>query len=156
MELINPRDRAGHDSIASEAPAGHSAPMPMPSAARKKNRNVKFGEKPAMKLQAEYQGMEIINGAFRPTRSDIQPEAVAPTRRIHSVTVNTAATAVSGTPNSCEIGTMMSRKMVKSNASSVQPSHAAHQAIHCSLVGSFHHGIGRPVPAAVDIKSCAP
>ena len=78
--------------------------MPMPSTARKKKRKVKLGEKPAMKLQTEYQRMEIINGFFRPTRSENQPEAVAPTRRIHSVTVNTAATAVSGTPNSCEIG----------------------------------------------------
>ncbi len=36
---------------------------------------------------------------------------------------------------------MISRKIVKSNASSVQPSHAADQASHCSLVGSFHHGM---------------
>ena len=35
------------------------------------------------------------------------------------------ATAVSGTPNSWEIGSMISRKIVKSNASSVQPSQAA-------------------------------
>ena len=35
---------------------------------------------------------------------------------------------------------MISRKIEKSNASSVQPSHAATQACHCSLVGSFHHG----------------
>jgi len=35
---------------------------------------------------------------------------------------------------------------VKSNASSVQPNHAAHQASHWSFVGSFHHGI---VPAVV-------
>ena len=104
--------------------------MPMPSSARKKNRNAKFGEKPAMKLQIEYHRMEIISGIFRPTRSASQPDAVAPTRRSHSVMVKTAVTAVSGTPNSCEIGTMISRKMVKSNASSVQPSHAAHQAIH--------------------------
>src|SRR5215467_3074439 len=41
---------------------------------------------------------------------------------------------------------MMSRNMVKSNASSVQPNHAAHQASHWSFVGSFHHGI---VPAVV-------
>ena len=47
-------------------------------------------------------------------------------------------TAVSGTPNSCEIGSMINRKIVKSKESRVQPSHAAHQAVHCSLVGSFH------------------
>jgi hypothetical protein len=35
---------------------------------------------------------------------------------------------------------MIRRNMVKSNASSVHPSHAATQASHCSLVGSFHHG----------------
>src|SRR6185437_14512921 len=72
MELIRPRERAGHDSIASEAPAGHSAPMPMPSMARKKNRNAKVGEKPAMKLQTEYQKIEIISGILRPTRSASQ------------------------------------------------------------------------------------
>src|ERR1044071_7949532 len=117
---MKPRERAGHDSIASDAPAGHSAPMPMPSSARKKNRKAKLGEKPAMKLQTEYQQIEIISGARRPMRSAIQPAAVAPARRSHNVTANTAVTAVSGTPNSCEIGSMISRKMVKSNASSVQ------------------------------------
>src|SRR5215472_10192586 len=137
---MKPRERAGQDSMASAAPAGHSAPMPMPRRARKKNKNAKLGENPAMKLHTEYQRMEIISGAFRPMRSAIQPAAVAPTRRSHSVMVNTAVTAVSGTSNSLAIGTMISRKIVKSNASSVQPSHAAHQAIHWSLVGSFHHG----------------
>src|SRR5262249_52402115 len=34
-----------------------------------------------------------------------------------------------------------SRKTVKSKASRVQPNHAAHQAYHWSLVGSFHHGM---------------
>src|SRR5215471_15281653 len=139
--LINPRERTGHCSIASAAPAGHSAPMPMPSRVRNTNRNTKVGENPAMKLQIEYQRIEIISGSLRPTRSASQPDAVAPTSRNHSVMVNTAVTAVSGTLNSLAIGTMISRKMVKSNASSVQPSHAAHQAIHWSLVGSFHHGI---------------
>src|SRR5215467_8712367 len=138
---MNPRERTGHDSIASDAPAGHSAPMPMPSSARKKNRKAKLGENPAMKLHIEYHRMEIISGVLRPTRSASQPDAVAPTRRSQSVTVNTAATSVSGTLNSLAIGTMISRKMVKSNASSVQPNQAAHQAIHWSLVGSFHHGI---------------
>jgi hypothetical protein len=38
---------------------------------------------------------------------------------------------------------MISRNMVKSKASSVQPSQAAHHAIHWSLVGSLHHGMGR-------------
>ena len=122
---MKPRERAGQDSMASAAPAGHSAPMPMPSSARKKNRKVKVGEKPAMKLQIEYHRMEIISGALRPMRSAIQPAAVAPTRRSHRVSVKTTATAVSGTPNSWAIGSMISRKMVKSNASSVQPSQAA-------------------------------
>src|SRR5690349_15214315 len=35
---------------------------------------------------------------------------------------------------------MIRRNMVKSKASSVHPSHAATQASHWSLVGSFHHG----------------
>src|SRR5712692_542659 len=138
--LMKPRERAGHDSMARAAPAGHSAPIPMPSSARKKNRNAKLGENPAMKLQSEYQRMEIISGAFRPIRSAIQPAAVAPTRRIHKVMVNTAVTAVRGTSNSLAMGTMISRKMVKSKASRVQPSQAATQAFHCSLVGSFHQG----------------
>ena len=127
---MKPRERVGQDSIASAAPAGHSAPMPMPSSARKKNRNAKVGEKPAMKLQIEYHRIEIISGVLRPTRSASQPDAVAPTSRSHSVSVKTAVTSVSGTLNSLAIGTMISRKMVKSKASSVQPSHAAHQAIH--------------------------
>src|SRR5215472_4366509 len=108
--------------------------MPMPSIARKKNRNVKFGENPAMKLQMEYHRIEIISGAFRPTRSASQPEAVAPSSLSHKVMANTAVTAVSGTPNSCEIGSMINRKIVKSKESSVQPSHAAHQAVHWSFV----------------------
>src|SRR6476619_3552465 len=122
---MKPRDRAGQDSIASAAPAGHSAPIPMPSSARTTNRNVKLGEKPARRLQIEYHRMEIISGARRPIRSDNQPEAVAPPRRIISVTVKIAVTSMSGTPNSCAIGVMISKKTVKSNASSVQPSQAA-------------------------------
>src|SRR5215470_13901692 len=138
--LMKPRERVGQDSMASAAPAGHSAPMPMPRSARKNNRNVNVGEKPAMKLHIEYHRIEIINGARRPIRSAIQPAAVAPTRRSHSVRVNTMATAVRGTSNSLAMGVMISRKMVKSNASSVQPSHAATHAYHWSFVGSFHHG----------------
>src|SRR5215469_13488071 len=148
---MKPRERAGQDSMARAAPAGHSAPIPMPSSARKKNKNAKLGEKPAMKLQSEYQKMEIISGVFRPTRSAIQPAAVAPTRRIHNVMVNTAVTAVRETSNSLAIGTMISRKIVKSNASSVQPSQAAIQAFHCSLLGSFHHGISEDELSMADI-----
>src|SRR5258708_34758341 len=86
--LMKPRERVGQDSIASDAPAGHSAPIPMPRRARKKNRNAKLGEKPAMKLQIEYHRMEIISGILRPTRSAIQPDAAAPTRRSQSGMVN--------------------------------------------------------------------
>src|SRR5215469_1497350 len=46
---------------------------------------------------------------------------------------------------------MMSRNMVKSNASSVQPNHAAHQASHWSFVGSFHHGISEEELSMVDM-----
>ena len=94
---MKPRERMGQVSIAKAAPAGHSAPMPMPSSARNRNRNQKVGEKPAMKLQIEYQRIEIISGVLRPIRSASQPEAVAPTRRSQSVTVKTAVTATSGT-----------------------------------------------------------
>ena len=76
--LMKPRERAGQDSMASDAPAGHSAPMPMPSSARNRNRNQKVGEKPAMKLQIEYHRIEIISGVLRPIRSASQPDAVAP------------------------------------------------------------------------------
>src|SRR5689334_24095946 len=138
---INPRERKGQDSIDKAAPAGHSAPMPMPSSARNKNKNQNVGENPAIKLHAEYHAMEIISGVLRPIRSHNQPEAVAPTSRIHNVMVKTAVTAVSGTWNSCDIGTMISRKIVKSNASNVQPSQEATNANHCSFVGSLHHGI---------------
>jgi hypothetical protein len=44
---------------------------------------------------------------------------------------------------------MINKKIVESNASRVQPSHAAHQAIHWSFVGSLHHGICLVVSAAV-------
>ena len=62
--------------------------------------------------------------------------------------MKTAVTAVSGTLNSCEIGNMISRKIVKSKASSVQPSQAADHASHWSLVGSFHHGMGFMISTA--------
>src|SRR5262249_53597549 len=91
-------------------------------------------------LQTEYQPIEIISGVLRPIRSASQPEAVAPTSRIHRVRVKTAVTAVSGTWKVCEIGSMISRKIVKSKESRVHPSQSATQASHCSLVGSFHHG----------------
>src|SRR5262249_55695238 len=130
MPLMKPRERAGQVSMASAAPAGHSAPMPMPSSVRKISRNRKVGEKPAMKLQIEYHRIEIINGVLRPIRSASQPDATAPTSRIHKVRVKTMVTSVSGTLNSLAMGTMIKRKIVKSNASSVHPSQAAHQAYH--------------------------
>jgi hypothetical protein len=51
--------------------------------------------------------------------------------------VSTERTAVTETPNSLAIGNMISKKMVKSKSSSIQPSHATYR----SFVGSFHHGI---------------
>src|ERR1700738_1913081 len=141
IPLMSPRERIGHCSIAKAAPAGHSAPIKKPSRPRTRNRNQKVGENRAMKLHSKYRRTEIISGSRPPSRSPSQPELTAPTRRIHRVTVNTAVTAVSGTPNSCEIGTMISRKIVKSKESKVQPSHAATPAYHWSLVGSFHQGM---------------
>src|SRR4029077_9477084 len=122
---IKPRERIGQLSIASAAPHGHSAPIPMPSNARKRNKNQKVGEKPAMKLQAEYQAIEIISGFLRPIRSASQPDAVAPSSRIHSVIVSTAATSGTGTLNSLAIGAIISKKAVKSKASRVHPAQAA-------------------------------
>src|SRR3954471_18844675 len=144
---MKPRDRAGQDSMASAAPAGHSAPMPMPNSARKRKRNQNAGEKPEMKLQIEYHRIEIISGVLRPIRSASHPEPTPPTSRSHKVTLSRNATSVSGTPNSCEIGTMINRNIVKSNASSVQPSQEAIQAYHWSFVGSFHQAIGTPAGA---------
>ena len=78
-----------------------------------------------MKLQAEYQRMEIISGALRPMRLAIQPEATAPRRRIHKVKVPTKATAVREASNPLAMETIRTRKTVKSKPSSVQPSQAA-------------------------------
>src|SRR6516162_11945805 len=153
---IRPRERAGHDSIASVAPAGHSAPMPIPSTARTTNRNVKLGENPAMKLHAENHRIEIISGSLRPARSASQPEATAPTRRSHSVIVSTDATAVTDTPNSSAIGTMINRKTVKSKASSIQPNAPANQASHWSFVGSFHHGTATWESATATVITATP
>src|ERR1700722_13525130 len=119
--------------------------MPMPSRVRNTNRNRKVGEKPAMKLQIEYHRIEIISGARRPIRSAIHPAATAPTKRIHIVNDPTSTTRVRSALNSLAIGTSRNRKTVKSNASSVQPSHAAMKAYHWSFVGSFHQG-----PASVE------
>ena len=44
---MNPRERIGHCSIASAAPTGHSAPMPMPISARNRNNSEKLGASPA-------------------------------------------------------------------------------------------------------------
>src|SRR5712672_3367950 len=127
---MKPRERWGQVSIASAAPAGHSAPMPIPNAPRNSSNNQKLGARPANRLQTENHAIEIINGFLRPIRSASQPDAVAPTSLIHNVNVKTTATSVSGTPKSFEIGTISSRKIVKSKESSVQPSHAATQASH--------------------------
>src|ERR1700730_15902783 len=139
--LMNPRERIGQLSIANAAPAGHSAPIPIPSKVRNTSRNMKVGENPAMKLQIEYQKIEIIGGSWRPPRSASHPDATAPTSRIHRVSVKTMATSVVGTWNSSAIGLVISRKTVKSKGSRVHPSQAAHQAYHWSLVGSFHQGM---------------
>src|ERR1700746_2402313 len=66
---MQPRERIGQLSIASAAPAGHSAPMPIPSKVRNTSRNMKVGENPAMKLQIEYQKMRILRGPFPPPRA---------------------------------------------------------------------------------------
>ena len=97
---MKPRERCGQVSIASAAPAGHSAPMPMPRRVRNISSNQKLGARPANRLQTENQAIEIISGFLRPIRSASQPEAVAPISRIHNVRVKTMATSVSGTPKS--------------------------------------------------------
>ena len=127
---MRPRERIGQDSMARAAPAGHSAPIPMPRMVRITSRNTKLGEKPAMKLQTEYHRMEIISGVLRPIRSAIQPDATAPKRRMNSVRLTTVETMVSDASNSLAMETTSTRNTVKSNASSVQPSQAAVYAYH--------------------------
>src|SRR5260370_19233452 len=122
---MKPRERAGQVSIERAAPAGHSAPMPMPSNARNRNSRKKVGARQAKKLQTEYQAIENIRGVLRPIRSGSQPLAVAPISRIHSVIVSTNATSGTGTSNSFAIGGMTNRNAVKSNASRVHPAQAA-------------------------------
>src|SRR5260370_33100487 len=95
---MKPRERAGQDSIASAAPAGHSAPIPMPSSARNTNSSQKLGERPAAKLAREYQSIEIISGFLRPMRSASQPDPTAPTSPGQSGPRETAVTATSRTP----------------------------------------------------------
>src|ERR1700738_2191994 len=146
---MKPRERIGHVSIARAAPAGHSAPMPMPSSARKRKSRKKLGARPARKLQTEYQAIEIISGVLRPMRSASHPLAVAPRSRIQRVIVSTAATSGTGTSNSLAIGAMINKNAVKSKASRVQPAQAARYAYHWSLVGSFHQTMGVAVAAAV-------
>jgi len=81
-------------------------------------------------LQTENQAIEIINGFLRPIRSASHPDAVAPISRIHKVSVKTIATAVSGTPKSLAIGTIIGSSAVKFNATSVLPSRVAHPMYH--------------------------
>src|ERR1700751_1900096 len=92
--LMKPRERCGQVSIASAAPAGHSAPMPMPKMVRNTSSHQKLGERPANRLHNENQAIEIIGVFWRPIRSASQPDAVAPTSRIHKVSVKTTATPV--------------------------------------------------------------
>src|SRR5215471_17758801 len=139
---MKPRERVGHVSIDKAAPTGHSAHIRMPKSARNTNSTQNVGARPAMKLHTEYQPIDIISSGLRPTRSASHPLPVAPTKRPHNVSVNTAVTSTSGTLKVLAIGAMISRKIVKSKASSVQPSHAATQAYHWSRVGSLHQGIG--------------
>src|ERR1700755_436344 len=73
--LIRPRERAGQDSMASAAPAGHSAPMPMPSSARNRKSSAKFGARPANRLQIEYHRIEIISGPLPPKATGDPPGA---------------------------------------------------------------------------------
>src|SRR3954470_17563608 len=125
MPLMKPRERAGHDSMARVTPEGHSAPMPKPSRMRNTTRNVMVGEKPAMKLQVEYQRIAIINGRVRPTRSPSQPAVVAPNRRMPRVRGAMKASAAGEMANSDATDLRMKKKIAKSNAPSVQPSRAA-------------------------------
>ncbi len=93
---MKPRERVGHVSIAKRG-AGRPFRTHADTEQRpEQEQEQKLGEKPAMKLQSEYQMIEIISGILRPTRSASQPEATAPTSRIHKVTVSTKATSVSG------------------------------------------------------------
>ena len=79
-------------------------------------------------------------GAF----SQFKPaDLVVPTTRMLAIgRLTEAGTCRNVAPEAgfLAIGTMINRNTVKSNEFSVQPSHAAIQACHWSLVGSFHQG----------------
>ena len=108
---MKPRERIGQVSIASAAPTGHSAPMPMPSSARKRNRKAKLGEKPAMKLQTEIPGDRDHQRRLAADPIGEPARAVAPTSRIHKrQREDDRVTSVSGTSNSFAIGTMMQQE----------------------------------------------
>jgi hypothetical protein len=81
---MKPRERWGQVSIASAAPAGHSAPMPIPNALRNRSNNQKLGARPASRLQPENQAIEYVigrasvldaafGGAHRLIRKPLQP-----------------------------------------------------------------------------------
>ena len=75
--LMKPRERM-RPGFHRQGGSQRAPAPPMPRAARKRKRNLKVGEKPAIKLQIGSQRIEIISGVFRPTRSASQPDAVAP------------------------------------------------------------------------------
>jgi hypothetical protein len=122
--------------------------MPMPSNVRKINRNTKVGENPAMKLQTEIPENRDHQWGFAPDPIGEQTRTDGP-HQPHPQSQRKDATSVVGTWNSSAIGLIISRNTVKSKASSVQPSHAAHQAYHWSLVGSRHQGMFLTVSTAV-------
>ena len=96
------RERWGQVSIASAAPAGDSAPIPIPNALRNSSNNQKLGARPASNCRPKTRQSKIINGLRRPIRSASQPDAVGPTSLIHKVNVKTTATSVTSTPECSE------------------------------------------------------
>src|SRR5262245_13771080 len=127
-----PRKRVGQCSNTSGIPAAHSPPIPMPKSARSPNSIAYDVEKPLRKANSENQRTESISGTFRPHLSASAPARVPPTRRIINVTVPSRPARARSTEKLFSISMRMKVRMLKSNASTIQPRNTAQNARHWS------------------------
>src|SRR5215510_4253144 len=128
-----PRKRAGQCSNTRGMPAAHSPPIPMPNEARSPNSIAYEVEKPLKKANSENQRTESISGTLRPHLSASAPARVPPTRRMTNVTVPRRPASARSTEKLFSISMRMKVRMLKSNASTIQPRNTAQNARHWSL-----------------------
>src|SRR6185437_3996190 len=116
-----PRECAGIDSIASDAPMPHSPPIAIPNSARNTSNASSDGAKAQASPSTEYSVTSIIRMRRRPYRSASRPKINAPSGRNASVSSSANATSAIGPckPSATAGITITSRK--ESNASRVQP-----------------------------------